>query len=71
LRIRKVGAADGYRGGASAAAPHADLVDPISLEQFLLGTGAGLDFDVMLEAKAKGLALLALRDRLCARGHAL
>jgi UV DNA damage endonuclease len=50
---------------------HADMVDPISFEQFLLGTGAGLDFDVMLEAKAKDLALLALRARLRARGHAL
>jgi UV DNA damage endonuclease len=47
---------------------HADLVDPISFEQFLLGTGAGLHFDVMLEAKAKDLALLGLRDHLRARG---
>jgi UV DNA damage repair endonuclease len=31
-------------------------------------TAAGLDFDVMLEAKAKDLALLRLRAQLAARG---
>jgi UV DNA damage endonuclease len=47
---------------------HADLVDPIAFEQFLRHTAPGLDFDVMLEAKAKDLALLRLRDQLAARG---
>jgi hypothetical protein len=31
---------------------------------FLRGPAAGLEFDTMLEAKAKDLALLALRDAL-------
>jgi UV DNA damage endonuclease len=47
---------------------HADLVDPIGFEWFLAQPAAGLDFDVMLEAKAKDLALLALRGTLAARG---
>jgi UV DNA damage endonuclease len=47
---------------------HADLIDPIGFEHFVRETAAGLDFDVMLEAKAKDLALLRLRDQLAARG---
>ena len=47
---------------------HADMIDPIAFEHFLRETAAGLDFDVMLEAKAKDLALLRLRDQLAARG---
>jgi UV DNA damage endonuclease len=47
---------------------HADLIDPIGFEHFLRETAAGLDFDVMLEAKAKDLALLRLREQLAARG---
>lgn len=43
---------------------HADLIDPIAFEQFLTGAAAGLSFDVMLEAKAKDVALLRLRDQL-------
>jgi UV DNA damage endonuclease len=46
---------------------HADLVDPIGFEWFLRHIAADLDFDVMLEAKAKDLALLALRSALAAR----
>jgi UV DNA damage endonuclease len=46
---------------------HADMIDPIAFEQFLRETATGLDFDVMLEAKAKDLALLRLRDQLAAR----
>ena len=42
---------------------HADLIDPIAFEQFL-ATAAGLHVDVMLEAKAKDLALLRLREQL-------
>ena len=42
---------------------HADLIDPIAFEQFLRDTAAGLDFDVMLEAKGKDLALLRLREQ--------
>jgi UV DNA damage endonuclease len=50
---------------------HADLVDPIALEHFLRETAAGLTFDVMLEAKAKDLALLRVREQLAARGIVL
>ena len=47
---------------------HADMIDPIAFEHFLRETAAGHDFDVMLEAKAKDLALLRLRDQLAGRG---
>jgi UV DNA damage endonuclease len=47
---------------------HADVIDPIGFEQFLRETADGLDFDVMLEAKAKDLALLRLREQLALRG---
>jgi len=47
---------------------HADMIDPIGFEHFLRETAAGLDFDVMLEAKAKDLALLRLREQLAAHG---
>jgi UV DNA damage endonuclease len=47
---------------------HADLVDPIAFEHFLRETVAGRAVDVMLEAKAKDLALLRLREQLAARG---
>ena len=50
---------------------HADLIDPIAFEEFLRHTAAGLNFDVMLEAKAKDLALLRLREQLAGRGVAL
>ncbi|WP_445149293.1 UV DNA damage repair endonuclease UvsE [Baekduia sp. Peel2402] len=51
---------------------HADMIDPIGFEHFLTETAAGLpDFDIMLEAKGKDLALLRLRDQLTARGVAL
>jgi UV DNA damage endonuclease len=43
---------------------HADLVDPIAFEAFLAAVGPGREFDVMLEAKAKDLALIELRRRL-------
>jgi UV DNA damage endonuclease len=46
---------------------HADTIDPIAFEHFLRETAAGLDFDVMLEAKAKDLALLRLREQLASR----
>ena len=46
---------------------HADLIDPISFEHFIGETGRGMDFDVMLEAKAKDVALLRLREQLADR----
>jgi UV DNA damage endonuclease len=48
---------------------HADLIDPIGFEHFLSETAAGLAFDIMLEAKAKDLALLRLKDQLTERGY--
>jgi UV DNA damage endonuclease len=47
---------------------HADMIDPIAFEAFLRDVAPGLSFDVMLEAKAKDLALLRLRDQLATRG---
>ncbi|MEA2137155.1 MAG: damage endonuclease [Solirubrobacteraceae bacterium] len=47
---------------------HADLIDPIGFEALLRDAPAGRDFDVMLEAKAKDLALLRLREQLAERG---
>jgi UV DNA damage endonuclease len=41
---------------------HADLIDPIGFEHFLQ-VAEGLEFDAMLEAKAKDLALLRLREQ--------
>ena len=49
---------------------HADLIDPIAFGHFLRETAAGLDFDVMLEAKGKDLALLRLREQLGAGNRA-
>jgi UV DNA damage endonuclease len=43
---------------------HADGIDPFAFAHFLDDTAAGHDFDVMLEAKAKDLALQALRAAL-------
>ena len=43
---------------------HADLVDPFAFDRFLREVVRGANVDVMLEAKAKDLALLRLRDEL-------
>ncbi|HEM61912.1 MAG TPA: UV DNA damage repair endonuclease UvsE [Chloroflexi bacterium] len=45
---------------------HADFIDPFQFLSFVKDVAArgGRDFDVMLEAKAKDLALLHLRDQL-------
>jgi len=47
---------------------HADLVDPLAFEGFMRDVAGERDFDVMLEAKAKDLALLRLREQLAGRG---
>jgi UV DNA damage endonuclease len=47
---------------------HADLIDPIGFERFIGDLPFQRDFDVMLEAKAKDLALLRLREQLLERG---
>ena len=67
-RTRRVGRRVERSLALPAPRVHADLVDPIAFEHFLRGTAAGLDFDVMLEAKAKDLALLRLREQLRASG---
>lgn len=43
---------------------HADLVDPFAFHRFLREVVRGANVDVMLEAKAKDLALLRLRSEL-------
>jgi UV DNA damage endonuclease len=45
---------------------HADLIDPFAFERFLRDVVRGARVDVMLEAKAKDLALLRLREELAA-----
>jgi UV DNA damage endonuclease len=52
------------------ARAHADLIDPQGFEAFLRHEAGGRDFDIMLEAKGKDIALLHLRDALAARGIA-
>ena len=49
---------------------HADTIDPIGFEELLRGPMGARDVDIMLEAKAKDLALGALRDHLVGRGFA-
>ncbi len=67
-RKRKVGRRTERYAVAPQLRSHADLIDPIAFEYFL-GEVAGVrDFDVMLEAKAKDLALLRLREQLAGRG---
>lgn len=67
-RTRRVGRRVEKRLVLPPLKAHADLIDPIPFADFLRGPGAGRDFDVMLEAKAKDLALLRLRDQLTERG---
>jgi UV DNA damage endonuclease len=67
-RRRKVGRRTERTLVAPPRRAHADLVDPMAFEQFLTTTAAGLDLDIMLEAKGKDLALLRLRAQLAARG---
>ena len=43
---------------------HADFIDPFAFIAFLRQVQGLRDFDVMLEAKAKDVALLRLRDDL-------
>jgi UV DNA damage endonuclease len=63
-RTRKVGRRTVREWVLPQLRAHADLIDPIAFAQFLESTAAGLDFDVMLEAKGKDLALLRLREHL-------
>ena len=45
---------------------HADLIEPAGFARFLDDSAGQRDFDVMLEAKAKDLALLRLREQVAA-----
>ncbi len=47
---------------------HADTVDAMAFADFLRHDAAGLDFDVMIEAKAKDLAVLRLREQITSCG---
>jgi UV DNA damage endonuclease len=67
-RSRRVGRRTERRLVLPPLRAHADMVDPIAFEHFVRETAAGLELDVMLEAKAKDLALLRLREQLAARG---
>jgi UV DNA damage endonuclease len=46
---------------------HADMVDPVAFEAFLRAAPLARDFDVMVEAKAKDLAVRRLREQLAGR----
>lgn len=68
-QVRKVGRRVERKPVLPQLRAHADMIDPIGFEHFVTETAAGLpDFDIMLEAKGKDLALLALRARLEERG---
>jgi UV DNA damage endonuclease len=66
LQIRKV--KEGRKKIEVPSAPqlraHADMIDPVAFSWFLDHVKGNVEVDVMLEAKGKDLALLALRDRL-------
>lgn len=47
---------------------HADMIDPIGFEYFLRDVSDLGDFDVMVEAKGKDIAVLRLREQLLGRG---
>lgn len=67
-RKRKVGRRVERRPLLPQLRAHADMVDPIGFEYFMRGASELGDFDVMVEAKAKDLAVLRLREQLAARG---
>jgi UV DNA damage endonuclease len=65
---RKVGRRVERRPALPQLRAHADLIDPSSFELYARHVLAGREVDVMLEAKAKDLALLRLREQMLARG---
>ncbi|HSI79731.1 MAG TPA: UV DNA damage repair endonuclease UvsE [Solirubrobacterales bacterium] len=67
-RRRRVGRRVERRPALPALRAHADLVDPLAFKSFLRESADAGEFDVMLEAKGKDLALLHLREQLTARG---
>jgi UV DNA damage endonuclease len=52
---------------ADAMRAHADFIDAFAFDRFLREVVKGANVDVMLEAKAKDLALLRLREELASR----
>lgn len=66
-RRKKVGRRVEHRTVLPPLKAHADLIDPLGFEDFLAGPAAGLDFDMLIEAKAKDLAVRRLRDQLAER----
>ncbi len=70
LRKRKAGRRTVEQPWLPPLRAHADLIDPLAFEAFLTRDSGGRDFDVLLEAKAKDLAAIRLRDQLAERGLA-
>ena len=67
-RKRKVGRRVERRPALPQLRAHADLIDPIGFEYFIREAADLGDFDVMVEAKGKDLAVLRLREQLGSRG---
>lgn len=67
VRKKKIGRKTVSIPGAAPLRAHAELIDPLGFEWFLETVVRDLDVDVMLEAKGKDVALLALRTYLRAR----
>lgn len=68
IREKKVGRKTIKTPVAPPLRAHADMIDPVGFEWFLLNVARDIDVDIMLEAKAKDIALLELRKHLAARG---
>lgn len=68
IREKKVGRKTIKTPAAPPLRAHADMIDPVGFEWFLQHVIGGQDVDIMLEAKAKDIALLELRKHLLARG---
>ncbi len=68
MKLKKVGHKTIKTPVAPPLRAHADMIDPVGFEWFLLNVMGDTEIDIMLEAKAKDLALLELRKHLTARG---
>jgi UV DNA damage endonuclease len=68
VRKRRVGRRTEPQLVLPALRAHADLIEPMGFEAFLRDATNARDFDIMLEAKGKDLALLRLVEQLRARG---
>jgi UV DNA damage endonuclease len=66
-RKKKVGRRVERSWALPALRAHADMVDPIAFEAFLRAAPLDRDFDIMVEAKAKDLAVRRLREQLTGR----